>query len=49
MGITVATEEITNLAAKGTKKLVKKRFSKLNAKFKRKAMEVMEKEKKYSD
>ena len=49
IGITVATREIANLADEGTNKLVKKGFSRLIAKFKRKGKEVMEKERKYGD
>ena len=49
IGITVATREIANLAEEGRNKLVKKGFSRLIAKFKRKGKEVMEKERKYGD
>jgi hypothetical protein len=47
IGITVVGYVISDLASEGTKELVKKGFSRLIAKFKRKGMEVMEKEKKY--
>jgi hypothetical protein len=47
--ITVVGEEIANLSSEGIKELVKKGFRRLIAKFKRKGMEIMEKERKYSD
>ena len=47
IGITVVGYVIADSASEGTKELVKKGFSRLIAKFKRKEMEVMEKEKKY--
>lgn len=47
IGLTVVGYVIADLASEGTKELVKKGFSRLIAKFKRKEMEVMEKEKKY--
>jgi hypothetical protein len=47
IGITVVGYVIADLASEGTKELVKKGFSRLIAKFKRKEMEFMEKEKKY--
>lgn len=47
IGITIVAGVITDLAAGGTKELVKRGFIRLIAKFKRKGMEVMEKEKKY--
>ncbi|MGE5635124.1 MAG: hypothetical protein ACM3VV_07810 [Deltaproteobacteria bacterium] len=49
IGITVVTDMITDLAAEQTKKLIKKGFIRLIAKFKRKRMEIMEKERKYGD
>lgn len=50
IGITVVTDMITNnLAEEGTKELVKKGIKRLITKFKRKGMEIMEKERKYSD
>jgi hypothetical protein len=49
IGITVVTGMITNLAEEGTKELVKKGIKRLITKFKRKGMEIMEKERKYSD
>ena len=49
IGITVVAQEIANLSSEGTKELVKKGFIRLIAKFSRKGMEIMEKERKYSD
>jgi hypothetical protein len=49
IGITVVAVEVANLSSEGTKELVKKGFRRLIAKFKRKGMEIMEKERKYSD
>lgn len=47
IGITIDSGVITELAAEGIKELVKRGFIRLIAKFKRKGMEVMEKEKKF--
>ena len=49
IGITIVAEVITNLSAEGTKELVKKGLRRLIVKFKRKGMEIMEKQRKYGD
>lgn len=49
IGITAVAEVITNSAGEGTKDLVKKGFGRLIAKFKRKGLEIMEKERKFTD
>ena len=49
IGITIVAEVITNLYAEGTKELVKKGLRRLIVKFKRKGMEIMEKQRKYGD
>lgn len=49
IGITAVAEVITNSTGEGTKDLVKKGFGRLIAKFKRKGLEIMEKERKFTD
>ncbi|HET9805434.1 MAG TPA: hypothetical protein VFP49_00850 [Nitrososphaeraceae archaeon] len=49
IGITAVAEVITNSDGEGTKDLVKKGFGRLIAKFKRKGLEIMEKERKFTD
>lgn len=49
IGISAVEEVISNSDSEGTKNLVKKGFGRLIAKFKRKGLEIMEKERKFTN